>query len=160
MLISKGGSGVDMQIRIDGSRSSSDNWLIALLAPTSELPRLSPEEERAAEKMRMSTEDYARSRYAMELSAGDLEQRAGKLGTYIQGWLAANGVDGTVERVWLKTLEGKYRIEIDSTGRRSSIIADEDLIDDLFERGSSTAQRELGRLLMVNLLPFEAAQAS
>ncbi len=149
-----------MEVRIDGSRSSSENWLRASLASSRELPSISADEQEIAKKLGISAESYARSRYAGELSAGELQQKAEKLGLFVQQWLAARQVAGLVDFVWLKTFEGKYRIDVDLNGKKVLIFTEESLVDEVLERGSHQAERELQHVLELNLLPEEAARAS
>ena len=149
-----------MEVRIDGSRSSSENWLRASLVSSQELPNISADEQKIAKKLGISAESYARSRYAGELSAGELQQKAEKLGRFVQQWLAARHVAGSVDFVWLKTFEGKYRIDVDLNGKNVLIFTEEALVDEVLERGSHKAERELQHVLELNLLPEEAARAS
>jgi hypothetical protein len=149
-----------MEVRVDGSRSSSENCLRASLAPISELPRLTPEEEEVAQRLGIQSEPYARERYAQELTDADLRDRALKLGNLVQAWLNQNQVIGTVDSVWLKTFEGKYRIELSLGGKPNLIVVDESLIDELFEQGSTNARICLEHILEVNLLPVQAVRAS
>jgi hypothetical protein len=46
-----------MEIRVDGSRSSSENWMRAETAPLQELPELSAEQRAAAASLGVRDED-------------------------------------------------------------------------------------------------------
>ena len=151
---------VDMEVRVDGSRSSSENWLRASLISSRELPKLGADEEEVARKLGISVESYARSRYAGDLTTLELEQRAEKLGRVIQAWLVARQIQGSVDFVWLKTFEGKYRIDVEVKGKHTLIFIDESLVDEMFESGSVQAERGFQHILELNLLPAEAVRAS
>ena len=149
-----------MEIRVDGNRSTSENWLTAHRLPSSELPPITPEEEKVAEKLGISPEEYLRSRYAGDLSRGDLEKRAKLVGNLLNRWLSSRGLSGTVTSVWLKTFEGKFRVEIEAPDGMKILFLKEDLIDGLLDSGSREAQESLERLLTANLGHAEATQAS
>ena len=72
----------------------------------------------------------------------------------------ARHVQGSVSFVWLKTFEGKYRVDVESGGKHSLIFVDESLVDEMFENGSAQAERGLQHILELNLLPAEAVRAS
>jgi hypothetical protein len=149
-----------MEVRIDGSRSSSENWLRASLAPISELPKLTSEEEQVAQKLGIAPEPYARERYAQELTDSDLRDRAVKFGNLVQAWLDDRQLTATVESVWLKTFEGKYRVELSVGGKFNLVFVDESLIDEIFEQGSIHARSCLAHILEANLFPAQAVRAS
>jgi hypothetical protein len=149
-----------VEVRIDGSRSSSENWLRASLAPISDLPKLTPEEEQVAEKLGIALESYARERYAQELTDSELRDKAVRLGSLVQAWLDENKAAATVESVWLKTFEAKYRLDIWRDGKPNLIFVDESLIDEVFEQGSTPAKNCLEQILAINLLPQQAVRAS
>jgi hypothetical protein len=149
-----------MEIRVDGYRSTNENWLTAHRIPSSELPPITPEEEQVAEKLRISPEEYLRSRYAGDLSRGDLEKRAEVVGNLVAQWLSRHGLSGTVVSVWLKTYEGKFRLEIAGPEGIQMLFLKEDLIDDLLDSGSREAQESLDRLLTANFGRAEVTQVS
>jgi hypothetical protein len=149
-----------MEVRVDGSRSSSENWLRASLAPSQELPKMSADEEEVARKLGISLESYARSRYAGELTAVELRQKAESLGRFVEKWLAAQHVPGSVDFVWLKTFEGKYRIDVELNGKHKLIFIGEALVEDVFEKGSDKTEKELQHIMELNILPAEAVRAS
>ena len=149
-----------MEIRIDGSRSTSENWLFAHTVPSSKLPPITPEEQSVAEKLGISAEEYLRSRYAGDLTRDQLKKRAETVGGLVERWMSHRGVSGRVVAVWLKTFEGKFRIEIDGSEGSQLIFISEDLINDLLDAGSRGAQEDLDRLLAANFGLAEPAKAS
>ncbi len=149
-----------MEIRIDGNRSSSENWLESHRIPVQELPAISEDEQRVAEKLAISAEDYRRSKYASELTKKQLELRAMKVGQLVGSWLRSHHVKAEIKAVWLKTFDGKYRIDVDVDGVAQSVIITEDLMDDILDAGSQEAQRSFDRVLTSNFGLHEVAQAS
>jgi len=149
-----------MDIRVDGYRSTNEDWLTAHRIPFSELPPITAEEQQVAERLGISAEEYVRSRYAGDLSRKELERRAEVVGTLVERWLSQRGFSGTVVGVWLKTLEGRFRVEIERPDGIQMVFLKEDLINDLLDSGSREAQENLDRLLTANFGLSEAAQAS
>jgi hypothetical protein len=149
-----------MEIRVDGYRSTNENWLIAHRVPVGELPPITPEETQVAEKLGIPAEEYLRSRYAGDLSRGELEKRAEVVGNLVERWLSQRGLSGTVLSVWLKTFEGKFRVEIAGPEGVQLLFLKEDLIDGLLDSGSREAQESLDRLMTANFGLAEATRAS
>jgi hypothetical protein len=149
-----------MDIRVDGYRSTNEDWLTAHRIPFDELPPITDEEKQVAKKLGISAEEYLRSRYAGDLSRKELERRAEVVGALLERWLIQRGLSGTVVGVWLKTLEGRFRVEIERPDGIQIVFLKEDLINDLLDSGSREAQEGLDRLLAANFGFSEAAQAS
>lgn len=149
-----------MEIRIDGNRSSSESWLESHRIPVQELPAISEEEQRVADKLAISAEEYRRSKYAAELTKKQLELRALKVGQLVEHWLRAHQVKAEIKAVWLKTFDGKYRIDVDVDGVAQLVMITEDLMDDILDSGSQEAQRSFDRVLAANFGLREVAQAS
>jgi|SRR5579885_3533557 len=149
-----------MDIRIDGSRSSSENWMRAQTAPAQELPVLTEEQKLAANRLGLSSEAYARSFYAGELERKNLEGKAERAAQLIEK-LAARKFPGLkIIRVWLKTFDGKFRFDVSLNGSDALIFAAEDLIDELLEQGSKTAEEQIERIIELSLPASWRARAS
>ena len=150
-----------MEIRIDGSRATSENWLFAHQLPSSDLPVLSDAELRTAERLGIAAEDYARSRYAADLTDAELGKRAEALAKWVGRWLARFAPQWTVQEVFFKTIEGKLRLTVTGDGgARQLVFVSENLVDDLLDCGSAQASDALARLLRANLdVPLEAEAA-
>jgi hypothetical protein len=149
-----------MEIRVDGYRSTNEDWLAAHRISASELPPITEEEQQVAEKLGISAEEYLRSRYAGDLSRGELEKRARVVGSLLSRWLSVHGLSGTVLSVWLKTFEGKYRVEIAGPDGIQLVFLKEDLVNDLLDSGSREGKESLDRLMTANFGRAEATQAS
>lgn len=149
-----------MDIRIDGNRSSSESWLESHRIPLEELPGISEDEQRVAERLAISHEDYRRSKYASELTKKQLELRAMKVCQLVESWLRSHHVRAEIKAVWLKTFDGKYRIDVDVDGGTQLVVITEDLMDDILDAGSQEAQRSFDRVLTANFGLREVAQAS
>jgi hypothetical protein len=88
-----------------------------------------------------------------------LEYRAKNLGLLVERWLLTHSIDAQVKSVRLKTFAGKYSVNIKGSGS-NVLVFDEELIDDMFEGGSEAAEAKFNRLLALNLLGEQEAQAS
>jgi hypothetical protein len=148
-----------MEVRVDGNRSTNDSWLEAHRIPAQALPAITEDEQRVAEKLSISSEEYSRSKYAAELTKTQLQQRALKVGQLIENWLRKHDESAVVKAVWLKTFEGKYRVDVETYGAVQNVFVREELIDDVLDSGSHEAKLSLDRLLSLNLLAQEAARA-
>ena len=149
-----------MQVQVDGSRSTAESWAEAHSASPQSLPVLSHAEQLAATRLALSSEAYSRSKYAIELTRQQLEQRASTLGRLVQEWLAEHGLSSEVRSVWLRTFEGKFRVDVQSHGSLQRVFVDEDLADDLLDRGSRETMDRLDTLLSASLLASQKAHAS
>ena len=149
-----------MEIRVDGNRSTNESWLEAHRIPAQSLPVLSEEEQIVAHKLAIPAEEYSRSKYAAELTRRELEVRACRVGQLVEGWLREHGIPGEVKSVWLKTFEGKFRVDVQARATLQSVFVKEELIDDVLDSGSKEAHRSLLRLLSSNFLVQETARAS
>jgi len=149
-----------MDIRVDGSRSTSEDWFLASRASLSELPPVTREEALVAAKLGISEEDYQRGAYASDLSRRALEERADVVGHLVADWLSRNGLTGKVASVWLKTLEGKFRVDVTLNRGSHLLFINEELIDDLLDSGLREAQERLDRLLASNLCVTNGACSS
>jgi hypothetical protein len=109
--------------------------------------------------MGISAEDYRRSKYAGDLTREGLQARALQVGKLIEDWMRTQNVVGDVRAVWLKTYEGKFRVDVHLGGGIQQVFLKEDVVNDLLDSGSRDAQQSLDRLLSANLLS-EIARAS
>jgi hypothetical protein len=140
-----------MEIRVDGNRSSIENWARAQAAPPQELPKLTEEQRIVAGKLGLSDESYARSLYAGDLERKNLEKKARQAAQLIER-LASQRIPGLrVDDVWLKTFDRKLRFDVVLNGSSALIFVSEDLIDELFENGSTSAEEQIARIIDVSL---------
>jgi hypothetical protein len=149
-----------MDVRIDGDRSSAENWTRAQMVPSDQLPALSEAQRTVAAKLHLSAESYARSVYAGELERRELEKRAEAAGRLIES-LAVRRVPGArLERVWWKTFDGKLRFDLSLRGSEASIVVAEPLIEGLLDGSVPEAEEQLARLVARTLPANWLAQVS
>ncbi len=149
-----------MEIRVDGNRSSAENWMQAQKVSLQLLPELSNEQKIVADKLGISHEAYARSQYAGDLTRNDLAKKA-ELAAHLIERLAQAKVPGlVVDAVWLKTFDGKFRFELECNHSRALIWINEDLVDELLESGSKTAEEQIARIVEYGLPASWMAKAS
>jgi hypothetical protein len=149
-----------MQISIDGTRSTNESWLLAHRVSAAELPELNDDEQKVAAALAMSPEGYRRSKYAADLTKKQLEGRALRVGQVVEDWLRNHELQAAVRGVWLKTFDGKFRVDVQEGDTVHFIFLSEELIDDLFDSGSKEAFVSFERLLSINFLPLHTAKAS
>jgi hypothetical protein len=149
-----------MDIRVDGNRSTSESWLESHRISLQELPSITEDEQRVAEKLAISFDDYRRSKYAADLTKKQLEMRALRVGQLVEGWLRKHNFSAETNGVWLKTLDGKYRIDVDIDGSAQSVFIAEEVMDEILDSGSQEAQQSFDRILTANFGVREIAQAS
>ncbi len=149
-----------MEIRVDGNRSTSESWMDARRVSLQDLPPISEEEQRVAEKLAISFDEYRRSKYAAELTKKGLQIRASKVGHLVEGWLRGHGFKAETTSVWLKTFDGKYRIDVVVQGDLQSVFVDEGLIDEMLDSGAREAEQRFDRIMTANFGLFEVARAS
>lgn len=149
-----------VQILVDGSRSSTESWVQAYRMPVEELPSISQDEQSVAGKLAIPPDDYRRSKYAADLTKQQLELRASKVGQLVQNWLRLHGIKAETTAVWLKTFEGRYRVEVRIGDQVHSFFLAEETMDDLLDAGSQEAQQKFEVVLRTNFGLFEAMKAS
>lgn len=149
-----------MEVYVDGNRTSSENWLRAQTAPIEELPPLTEGEKIVAGKFGQTDETYARTLYAGDLERVNLGQKAVKAARILERFASQKAPGVQVDRVWLKTFEGKFRFDISLNGSSTLISISEELLDDLLEKGSRSAEEGISRIIEFNLPASWTAHAS
>jgi hypothetical protein len=149
-----------MEIRVDGNRSSAENWTRAQTASVQELPSLSQAQKSVAAKLGLKDEDYARSVLAGDLERKDLEKRAEQAAQVIERLTPRNIAGLRVNSVWLKTFDGKSRFDVDFNESHTLVFVAEDLINELLETGSKLAEERIARIIDLSLPTAWATRAS
>jgi len=144
-------------IDVDAARTSAAEWLAVQQVPKDELPRLTESERKVADALKKSEEDYARSLLAAERTRADLIEKAERLARFLKQLLSLARPKATIKRVTLRTLDSAFDVEVDIEGKRSTMRVDEEVFDDLLERGSEEAEQRLRKILEVNL-PVQAVR--
>jgi hypothetical protein len=146
---------LDVVIEVDSARTSVTEWRAVQQIPKDELPPLRKSEREAAGAFKRSEEDYARSLLAAERTRAELIEKAERLARFLKQLLNSARPRAAVKKVSLRTLDGKFDVEVDVEGKRSTMHMDEGIFDDLLERGSEEAEHRLRKILEVNL-PVQA----
>lgn len=149
-----------MQVAVEGSRSSRDDWFRAQQLPASELPFLTDEQKTVAEKLGISAEDYARSAKAGEFSSEELLAKTEAVGRLLEKKMRERNPDSSIDSIVLLTFEGKFRVVAVAGGREIRLQIDEDLLDDLLQSGSQELETRLDRIIDMNLPNSKTARAS
>jgi len=136
-----------MEIAVDGWRAGAAEWDAVRSLPASELPSLSPEQREVAKKLGVSEQDYARSALAGERTREVLLRKTERLARLLEQRMQGSGLSGTITRVMLRTIEHRFDVEVQSSGRFVPLRIEESLVDDYFDGGSADAEERLGRIL-------------
>jgi hypothetical protein len=140
-----------MQIAVDGPRGSASAQDAVRRIPKEGLPQLTEAQKRVARQLGASEEAYARMILEGERAHDELLVKTEMFARLLQKKLRETGSKAEIENVLLRTLDGKFEVEIDVNGRVVPLRIREDLIDDLFEAGSPDAEERLARILRTTL---------
>ncbi|SRR6266849_2377033 len=135
-----------MEIIIDGWRAGGEERKEARSVPASQLPPLSEEQKKVAKKMGIPEEEYARSAYAGRRNQGRLIEKTKKFAGFLQRKLEERK-DVEVKGIRLDVLNHRYEVLVSAGEKASSFFVSEELIDDLFQSGSESLERNLERIL-------------
>ncbi len=135
-----------MEIVIDGWRAGGEERKEAASVPVGQLPPLSDAQKEVVKKMGISEEDYARSAYAGRLNQERLIEKTKKFAKLLQRKLQERG-DVEITNIKLDVLRHRYEVAASAGERPVSFIVSEELIDDLFQTGSESLERNLERVL-------------
>lgn len=135
-----------MEIIIDGWRAGAGERKEANRVPASELPPLTGEQKRVAKKMGISEEDYARSAYAGKRNQERLIEKTKRFAGLLQRKLQER-TDVELQGIRLDVLNHRFEVLASAGGKASTFLVSEELIDDLFQSGSESRERDLERVL-------------
>lgn len=140
-----------MQVFIEGSRSSSREWMLAQSMPAEELAPLSPEQKKVAQQLGIPEEAAARSMKARELSLPELAYKAETTGRFVETVLREQDAKALVEEITLATLHGRLELRAQVQGRRVYLSISEDLVDEMLQTGSEESEHKLRKIVHLNL---------
>ncbi len=136
-----------MQISVEGVRPSAEDWRAARRVPREELPALTSGQKEVARKMSIGEEDYARTTLVHQKSGEALLAKARRFAAFLEGKLSALDPAIRIATVTLNTWDERFEIELTVADAVIPLRVAEDLVDDLFERGSADAENRLVRVL-------------
>lgn len=136
-----------MNIAVDGWRASPSDWDAALRIPKNELPTLSEQQKKVAQKLGISEESYARSAVAGERTQNNLLAKTEMFARLLGKKIGDLGFKASIESVVLRVLEDRFEVSLMINGSRLPLRISEEIVDDLFESGSVEAEEKLVRLL-------------
>jgi hypothetical protein len=136
-----------MEIAVDGWRSGVADWDAVRNLPAEQLPQLSEEQRAVARKLGIPEQDYARSVVAGERSREALLVKTERLARLLEQRIEALGVDGRINRVTLRTIQGRFDVEVQVNGRTLPLRIDEAIVDDYFDSGSADSEQRLAQIL-------------
>ena len=136
-----------MEIAVDGWRSGVADWDAVRNLPAEQLPQLTDEQRAVARKLGIPEQDYARSVVAGERNREALLVKTERLARLLEQRIAALGIDGRINRVTLRTIQGRFDVEVQVNGRTLPLRIDEALVDDYFDNGSADSEQRLAQIL-------------
>lgn len=140
-----------MQIAVDGPRGSASAQDAVRRIPKEQLPPLTDAQKTVAHQLGASEEDYARMILEGERAHDELLVKTELFARLLEKKLHEIGSKAKIQNVLLRTLDGKFEVEMDVNGRTIPLRIREELIDDLFEAGSPDAEERLARILQTTL---------
>jgi hypothetical protein len=136
-----------MQISVEGWRASPGDWEAVRGIPKDQLPALTDQQRQVARKMGVPEEEYARSALAGERTQTALLAKTETFARLLEKKIRELGFKASIHNIVLRTLEHTFEVMLDTNGNRLPLRVKEDVIDDLFEAGSSEAEEKLSRIL-------------
>jgi hypothetical protein len=121
---------------------------------------LDEEQKAAAQREKVSEEDYARSAYAGHLSQQTLLQRTLQFGRWLNARVEERNPECRVESVTLDTWKGRYEVSISGGEEPIDFEMDEELVERFLTTGSAELEKAIFRLLEVYLPQKRVARAS
>jgi hypothetical protein len=140
-----------MQIAVDGTRGSASAQDAVRRIPKEELPPLTEAQKKVARQLGASEERYARMLLEGERAHDELLVKTELFAKLVEKKLREIDSTAKIQNVLLRTLDGKFEVELDVNGRIVPLRIREDLIDDLFEAGSPDTEERLARILRTTL---------
>ena len=140
-----------MKIEVDAMQASPSERRKAQLIPKESLPPLSRGQKEAAKRHGYSEEAYARMLVAEQRTARFLFLRIELFARLLVKKLQNMGSKATIESVILRSLNNKFDLELKLDGNIIPLSINKELVDDLFESGSSDAEQRLQRILNITV---------
>jgi hypothetical protein len=149
-----------MEVFVRGSRSSAQDWACAQQITAHELPPLDEEQKAAAQREKVSEENYARSAYAGHLSQQRLLQRTLHFGRWLNARVEERNPVCHVGSITLDIWQGRYQVSVLGGEDPLDFEIDEELVERFLTTGSAELEKAIFRLLDVYLPQKQVARAS
>ncbi len=146
-----------IKIVVSGSRSDNSEWEAAESMPRENLPALTPEQRKVAERLHFREEDYQRFALASQKTADKLLKKTEWFAKTLQGKLSEKAPKASVESVVLDTWAHRFEIAVKTDGAVLPLHVEESIVDDLFDLGSENAGPRLSQMLEKCLLRLGVA---
>ncbi len=123
----------DVNIVVNGSTVSLEDWSVAKRANTEELPALSEMQREVARKLGVSADDYARSLLAQQYGSHRMRARAEEFASRLNRVLLRKGVVGQVVKLERRPGALAWTADIGTQARAVSIQVPFELFDDVVD---------------------------
>jgi hypothetical protein len=143
------------QVVVQGSSISPEDWLRAMRAPASELPKLSGEQKKVARGFNTSGEEYARSELARLYGKERMAQRGRQLGEVVGQILESLGSGYRLLGVTSQMTKLRWVLTVQTPSGEANVFVARDLADDVLDWGPREKVEELRSRLLYGLGPEE-----
>jgi len=121
------------EIRVPGFQSSVEESVRASGIPASELPPMSDDERKVAERLGISEEAYKREKLAGMYGHQRKEARALDLGRQVEGILAGLGQEYRLASVNWNSDTLTWRLEVETPQGKQNVVLSWELVDDALD---------------------------
>ncbi len=135
-----------MKISVRGMRASPSDWEAVSDIPKEQL-HLTSQQRATASELRIPEEDYARSALAGKRTQEKLLAKTKQFARILENKMKDRGDQATVQHVALDTWDGKFDVQLEMNGSAVALSIDEEIVDELLERGSPDAEQRLTRIM-------------
>jgi hypothetical protein len=125
------------EVFISGGSTSVDEYLRAMAAPKSELPKLTEQQKFVAKKTGVSEEEYRRGVLAEMYGESRMLERGKELGQMVQRVLEGLGSGYRVKAVRAEIFKERWVIRIVTPGEVFNVAVPRDIADDAVDSGTA-----------------------
>ena len=136
-----------MEIIVEGWRAGVQEWRDIQGVPVQELPPLSNEQREVAMKLRIPEVDYARSALAGRRTQERLLTKTQRFAHLLEQKLQRDHEGVALTRIRLVTIEHMFQLDLTAGDRNLTVRISEDMVDDLVEGGSPSADQQIDHVL-------------
>ncbi len=136
------------EVDVSDYRTSLREWQRAQTAAKSELPVLTSEQKRFAQKLGIEEEGYARTVLATKFSAEQMHERAVAIGELVQGILGKAAPKWKVQAVVAEMFKERWVVRMQSASGSAAIAVPRDLADDILDSGLTSEVKKLKAIVL------------
>lgn len=150
--------GSRFDVVVSDYRTSVREWQHAQRAAKSELPALTSEEKRFAQKLGLDEEGYARTVLATKFSAENMHERALALGELVQSILEKIASKWKVQAVVAEMFKERWIVKMQSVSGSAGIAVPREVADDILDSGLTSEVKKLKAIVLDALREAETQE--